>query len=96
METLRQQIIIKIQSYILLDNAKFILPYPRPEDTRAVCKKEWEKVDGYKVLIHTINSKAPTLLRRAALSYIINTLTDQQLLNLLEEVIQETEEKEHN
>ena len=89
MLTLRQMINKDIEKIILFDNATFFIPYPTEGDGLAVSHKTWQGTEGYETLVKTINSKQPTILRRAAIRYIVPTLTDTQALSLLTDMLGE-------
>ena len=89
MLTLRQMINNRIEIIILFDNTNFFIPYPTEGDGLAVSDKTWRETEGYETLIKTINSKRPTILRRAAIRYIVPTLTDIQALSLLTDMLGE-------
>ncbi len=83
MQTLKQQVINNIGYEVLDDHKRFFIAYPCPLDTEAVSHEERKKEKGYQTLINTINSKQPMILRKAAFNYIVNTMTETQLLDLL-------------
>ena len=89
METLRSQIETKIEIFIILGEGKFYIPYPQERDIKAQCKKDWDKVKGFNTLCNTINNKNPSILKRAALRYILPTLTDTQLLELYTSLLED-------
>ena len=89
METLRSQIETKIEILILLDAGKFLIPYPQERDIKAQSKNDWDKVKGFNTLCNTINNKNPSILKRAALRYILPTLTDTQLLELYTSLLED-------
>ena len=89
METLRSQMETKIEILVILYSGKFFIPYPQERDVKAQSKKDWDNVDGFSTLINTINNKNPNILRRAALRYILPTLTDTQLLELYTSLLED-------